>query len=124
VRFVADFIGDTNFLDGEIGDDGQSVILPGGHGVALSVAAEPGRRVTAAVRPERVAIAGAAPDGLQATVETVVYFGTDTIHHLRLEQSLPFVVRVQNHDGFGKGFSPGDRVSLVIPPDAVRLLED
>ncbi len=124
VRFVADFIGETNFLDGEIGDDGQSLILPGGLGVALAAVAEPGRRVTAAVRPERVAIAGPAPDGLRATVETVVYFGTDTIHHLRLDQSLRFVVRVQNHDGLGKGFSPGDRVSLVIPPDAVRLLED
>ena len=92
--------------------------------LALSAAAAPGRRVTAAVRPERVAIVGAGADGLRATVETVVYFGTDTIHHLKLGYHLPFVVRVQNHEGLGKGYGPGDRVGLVIPPEAVRILED
>jgi spermidine/putrescine transport system ATP-binding protein len=124
VRFVADFIGESNFLEGEVTADGRGLSLTGGLLVPLSSVERPGRRITAAVRPERAAVVERGDRGFPALVDTVVYFGTDTILHLRLDNGLPFTVRVQNHGGLARRFTFGAAVGLVIPPDAVRPLED
>ena len=84
-----------------------------------------GGRVTAAVRPERVALQ-AAGDGpaLTGLVENVVYFGTDTTFHLTLDGGGPFVVRVQNREGARRSFDRGDRVVVRLPADALQVLRD
>jgi spermidine/putrescine transport system ATP-binding protein len=129
-RFVADFIGDTNFLEAKVvGAEGGSarVRLPSGAELpARSLnGVSAGATVTIAVRPERVsfAVPGAGAP-LEGTVETVVYFGTDTLFHLRLADGKPFVVRAQNKEGARRSFAPGDRVGLTVPPDALQVLAD
>jgi spermidine/putrescine transport system ATP-binding protein len=104
-RFVADFIGDTNFLDAEVAKlNGSSaeVRLPGG---AVRTASLPeglrpgtGERVTIVIRPEHATLSpGDGEEGdLAATVEHAVFFGTDTHLHLRLAGDTPFVLRRQN----------------------------
>ena len=84
-----------------------------------------GAAVTLAIRPERVSFAApgsAVP--LEGAVETVVYFGTDTLFHLRLPDGRPFVVRSQNKEGSRNTSAPGDRVGLVLPADALQVLAD
>jgi spermidine/putrescine transport system ATP-binding protein len=129
-RFVADFIGDTNFLEAKVvGADGGTAQVRLASGAELpargAVGATAGATVTIAVRPERV---GFAPPGagapLEGTVETVVYFGTDTLFHLRLPDGRPFVVRAQNKEGARRSFAPGDRVGLTVPADALQVLAD
>jgi len=131
-RFVADFIGETNLLTARLsGRDAQGVrfaldaggelrgLEDGGH--------EDGARVTLAVRPERAELAAAAAggEGLEARVEQVVYFGTDTHYHLRLaDAATPFVVRRQNRSGALGGFEAGAAVSLGVAAEAVRVLQD
>ena len=44
---------------------------------------------------------------LEGAVETVVYFGTDTLFHLRLPDGRPFVVRSQNKEGSRNTLAPG-----------------
>jgi spermidine/putrescine transport system ATP-binding protein len=129
-RFVADFIGDTNFLEAKVvGAEGGSarVRLPSGAELpARSLnGVSAGATVTIAVRPERVsfAVPGAAAP-LEGTVETVVYFGTDTLFHLRLADGKPFVVRAQNKEGARRSFAPGDHVGLTMPADALQVLAD
>jgi putative spermidine/putrescine transport system ATP-binding protein len=86
-RFVADFIGETNLLEGvvEASDGGETVlVLPGGQKirVAGSNSAAPGSPLTVSLRPERVRLndRDASANVLKATVIDSVYHGD----HLRV----------------------------------------
>ncbi len=80
-RFVADFIGETNFVDVTVQDrDGAPVFrLPDGPDVALPADSGPlSTTVTVAIRPERVVFAPADQGGgAPAVVSSVIYMGTD-----------------------------------------------
>ncbi len=104
-RFVADFIGETNFLDGVIQEqqDGQVTVLVAGRlpvVVETDQAVEPESEVTVAVRPEKVRLlphkAGAGHNSLPCQVEQVVYVGNDTRFHVRVSEDMPLVIRQQN----------------------------
>lgn len=133
-RFVADFIGDTNFLSAERIDSAE-----GGHNYRLRGSstvmsirneAEPGGRaeLTLAVRPERARLVadGSGTEGtvIPGTLRNVVYFGTDTIYHISLKNGEEFRVRAQNHTGAQREVEPGSPVRIQIPEDAVRVLAD
>jgi spermidine/putrescine transport system ATP-binding protein len=127
-RFVADFIGETNFLTAKIAslDGGRaSVTLSSGKAVAASVpeGTAPSGQVTIVVRPEHARVARG--DGhLAGTVETVVYFGTDTNIHVRLDDGTAFVARQQNSRGGSAGAAVGERVGIVIDDEAAQVLKD
>ena len=93
-RFVADFIGESNFLEAvvtSVADDHAMVeALDGGISLRLdqaaAVGAATGDRVTLTLRPEQLDLCLAdlghddnpqAADGLAGTIEDVVYIGTD-----------------------------------------------
>jgi len=84
-RFVADFIGSTNFLAAEVlSAEGRRARLKLSAGedvcVELPDGMVPSGRVTAVVRPEYSQLI-AESDGegdLQGVLENIVYFGTDT----------------------------------------------
>jgi spermidine/putrescine transport system ATP-binding protein len=80
-RFVADFIGETNFVDVlvEPRSEGPVFHLPGGPAVRLPQDAAPLLgRVTIAVRPERVSFAApGTTEGAPAQITAVTYMGTD-----------------------------------------------
>jgi spermidine/putrescine transport system ATP-binding protein len=125
-RFVADFIGETNFLDGRLesihGDVGH-VRLPGGN-VLLATVHDPnliaGVPVAVAVRPEKLDLrpVGAAPPAigaemteLPAAVTEVRYLGTDTRYGLALHGGGELVARIQNqHHGFDGALQVGEKV--------------
>jgi spermidine/putrescine ABC transporter ATP-binding subunit len=124
-RFVADFIGEANLLEAErIGD--ARVRLPCGAHLAVAAAGEAGgsKTVTLVIRPERIALA--APGGeaaLQGTVEQVVYLGTDTTYHVRLDGGAALRVRAQNRIGAAPLAQPGEIVAVDVPAAAVHVLE-
>jgi spermidine/putrescine transport system ATP-binding protein len=105
-RFVADFIGDTNFLDGVVqqeGEDNLVTVLVDGK---LPVVAQteqvlsPGSRVTVAVRPEKIRLlphpARGEHNSFPVQVEQVIYVGTDTRFRVRISDSVTLAVREQN----------------------------
>jgi spermidine/putrescine transport system ATP-binding protein len=104
-RFVADFIGESNFLTGRLERrDGSRGTVRLDMGATIVAALPDGPLssddVTVVVRPEHVNLGAAGADAtLAGTIETVVYFGTDTHYHLRLDGGLPFIVRAQNRRG-------------------------
>jgi spermidine/putrescine transport system ATP-binding protein len=52
---------------------------------------------------------------MTGTLETVVYFGTDTHYHVRLaDGETMFTLREQNKPLQGARFSEGDRVGIAI----------
>jgi spermidine/putrescine transport system ATP-binding protein len=129
-RFVADFIGETNFIEAEvlqrIGNQGQ-IRLPSGIAIKreLDPAAAVGGKVTLAIRPERIDLVKPGADcHLSGTVENVVYFGTDTHFHIDLESGGNVMVRVQNRRGHQGVLNVGDAVGLRIAPEAMQVLRD
>jgi spermidine/putrescine transport system ATP-binding protein len=126
-RFVADFIGDSNFLEAECrvtGDGAVSFVLAGGEELraADGHGCNPGDRVTLAVRPERIELDISDAGKVSGKVENVVYFGTDTTYYVRLPGGARVQIRVQNRAGSGDKVNPGDAVGLAFPADAVRVL--
>ena len=123
-RFVADFIGETNLLEVEVHEvrNGRATLsLPGGERLTCpSASATPGRHALS-IRPERVTIA--ATGGLAATVERVVYLGTDLQVLARLADGTPFAVRLQNAARTAVP-EPGHPIGLQLEEGAARLLAD
>ena len=131
-RFVADFIGDTNFLTADVisVEGGRARLkLSSGREVAadLPEGMTPSGRVTAVIRPEHATLAST-PDGddaqLGGTLKTIVYMGTDTHYHVHLPDGDGFVVRSQNLRDSAESFQTDQPVGVVFKADAVQVLKD
>ncbi len=127
-RFVADFIGDTNFLElpvTAVNGARAQVTLPGGAEAPArlpeGMRPAPGETVTLVIRPEQARLVEDGPADLQAEVESAVFFGTDTHVHLRLADGQGFILRRQNVADMPEP-RPGDRVGLRLSPGALRVL--
>jgi spermidine/putrescine transport system ATP-binding protein len=129
-RFVAHFIGETNFLQAELIEVRGArarVRLQTGAVVEASAPVEdlPPGQVSVVVRPEHTLLAGQR-DGapLAGRVENIVYFGTDTHYHLVLDGGHPFVVRQQNQRDGGEEFRVGQELGILVKENAFQVLLD
>jgi len=127
-RFVADFIGETNFLTGSVGQVERGVgrvTLESGAEILANIADgyRPHGAATIVVRPEH---AKAVKQGgqLSGTVENIVYFGTDTHIQIKLDDGETFTVRQQNARSKSCGFEVGDRAGVQIAADGAQVLRD
>ena len=118
-KFVAGFLGASNFLDGElVAREGSKAVLDlGGSRIAMDGMPKSvgqgavSSRVTLALRPERIGILPAGSGRLQGTVTDVVYRGAEThVYVNRDGQSL--VAFVQNSSTRAALPRSGDRVGL------------
>jgi spermidine/putrescine transport system ATP-binding protein len=127
-RFVADFIGETNFLAAGVGETAgeyTAVELDCGyrHRVPSSRQLQTGESVVAAIRPESVVLTDdGAEDSIPATVTDAIYFGTDTHCHVELDNREALVIRLQNARADRVDLNPGARVGVRFDPDAVQVL--
>jgi len=128
-HFVADFIGDSAFLAGELSDvkNGQAAIrFPGGHQVVdvpIHGSAGAGQAVELMLRPERIemsATPGAVGASLPVTVQDVAFLGNATTVSARTEWGAPLTVRL----GFGHPLSGranrGDKLHVHWTPDTAH----
>jgi spermidine/putrescine transport system ATP-binding protein len=119
-RFVASFIGETNFLAGV--SDGARVKL--GNGAMLDVVAPRGP-VGLAIRPEQVRVVAVDTAGaIPATVASTVYFGTDTHVHVTLSDGTEVVARQQSPATGGVEMQKGVAVGVVLAQDALQVMGD
>jgi spermidine/putrescine transport system ATP-binding protein len=130
VRFVANFIGETNFLEGKLVssakgearvalDAGTTITAGLAHGVELS------GKVTVVVRPEHATIVATSKKAtLSGQLENIVYFGTDTHYHVKLNGGGEFTVRHQNINTDATGFKKGAKVGVQFGANAARVLRD
>lgn len=130
-RFIADFIGETNFLIGRVikhqlgtvtvlVDEQLPVCVSCDDEIPLDSI------VTLVVRPENVAILPAnSNEPLSGKVEETVYIGTDTRYIIRLTEQSCITVRSQNlyHSDLRK-FTSGDTVNLKLLPNNIRILRE
>jgi putrescine transport system ATP-binding protein len=130
-RWVADFIGDVNLIDGQVvACDGGEAVLECANGLRLSVAAShatPGERVTIALRPEKIMIAldQAAPaeHALRGEVQEVGYRGDLSVYKVRLDSGLVLKAAAANVTRLSaQQIRSRDRVTLSFAPDAAVVL--
>ncbi|HEY7689059.1 MAG TPA: ABC transporter ATP-binding protein [Dongiaceae bacterium] len=124
-RFVADFIGDTNFVTVDIvGAENGWMRCRGVGGLEFRAAPAGDKRsgtATLAVRPEKIRLQAG---GSHGEIVQSVYTGTDTNYQVRIGDGSGLSVRVQNAVDGGSPFAVGDRVGIDVPAGAARMLQD
>ena len=128
-RFVADFIGDTNFVPARITaaqQDSADVVLASGRSTAARLPSGGARtgEVTLAIRPEHARLVVAGDGLLEGTISNIVYFGTDTHIHMALEDGTAFVLRRQNSDDAQASLHKGDRAGITFGAQTAQVLRD
>jgi len=128
-RFVADFIGDTNFLEAELiesGSDGAIVRLTSGKTLKTGpIDAEPHSTVSITVRPEQVILIENFDEAdLQGTVTDIMYSGTDSHFHVELTSKEEFIAKVQNAGPAKRDWKTGQSVGIKFHDGAVQVITD
>ena len=130
-RWVADFIGDVNLIEGivaELQPDAVLINAAGNRRFRLAAGGEvhPGLRVFVALRPEWLALRSAAPapgeNSLNGRVSEVSYLGDVSIYRVRLADGGEVKVSVANQSRNGPRARSGDEVWLTFSPDAGVIL--
>lgn len=91
-RFVADFIGNVNLMDGTLDVDAADHCIIGcadcSHYVGHGITGTEGMKVSVALRPEKISLSREEPAGphnrVRGTVKEMSYFGSFSVYHLDL----------------------------------------
>ena len=134
-KFVADFIGESNFLDGQIkslSKDEAQVFIPALNtelrGLPISQGLVKGEDVVVSIRPEKIRITekNAKNDNFfKAKVTNTVYIGADT-HVYTEAQGVKIKVLEQNHISrldTSSFYTVGQEVGLVLMPENTLVLK-
>jgi spermidine/putrescine transport system ATP-binding protein len=132
-RFVADFIGTTNFLEGVCKSVSQNVARisldqVGEISAHTSGEVAAGQAVTVAIRPEHLSL-NASPDGdklnrLSGSIDDVIFVGNDTQCFVRLKNDQRIMVRFQNKAAIEVEWKAGQQVSVSWEIGSATLLKD
>ncbi|WP_374515959.1 ABC transporter ATP-binding protein [Niveibacterium sp.] len=103
-RFVADFIGNVNLMDGTLIDDNPDHVIiecaDCKHYVGHGITGNEGMPVSVAVRPEKIHVTRERPEGeynhVRGTIKDMVYFGSHTVYHIQLGSGLVLKVSESN----------------------------
>ena len=131
-RFVADFIGTSNFLEGTLISRNEIMLTtePPFKIVSTSNDKMPlNSSVTVAVRPERIdlrrELTSDAVNFLRGVIQEEVYLGTTFQYTVQTNYPIPLIVHQQNTGGTdGQRFHPGDTVYLQWTPENAIVLKN
>ena len=131
-KFVADFIGETNFIDGVVkGQNGTLVEIElMGTGVVCVESTRTftnGQSVSVAVRPEKLRMNSEIEGGnnLKGRVEDVIYIGTDTHYGIRFPGNQKVRIREQNvNQGFQQLANADEEVTVSFTRTSPRILTE
>jgi iron(III) transport system ATP-binding protein len=125
-RFVAEFIGEGNFLTGHLVSRNEMLEIHLGNRSLLVAAphdpdVSPGTTVTLCLRPEAIRIAESPPPGQawRATLVETVYLGQIAQHLFRCEEDLLKVAEINPQPA---RFRPGQEYFLCIAPEDITIL--
>jgi len=130
-RFVAEFIGKMNLLEGTVRGygEGRLVIDVDRLGqVSIPSARSVTGAVSVAVRPEKLRLSPAPPSeasiAVAAQVYHVAYYGDQTQVFVRAESGVELMATSQNATRHGGGFTLGQRVWVSWAPDDALVLTE
>ncbi|SMC80093.1 ABC transporter ATP-binding protein [Rhizobium sp. RU36D] len=120
-RFVASFIGESNFLRAR----GAAGVVEVGAG-KISFAGTGDGPLTLMIRPEHVMLGEHRHDAmnLKGTVTQVVFLGTDSHVHIALPDGSPLVARVQNALHGARSFTEGETIAIALPAQALKIIAE
>jgi len=123
-RFVADFIGNVNLMEGTLAvDEADHVVIDCGdvrHRVGHGITGTRGMAVTVALRPEKMRIRRDALTSMatpetgvnraHGTVRDIAYFGSFTVYHLEMQSGRILKISQSNVERDpGSPLAEGDR---------------
>lgn len=129
-RFVADFIGDSAFLEGvltEISEQGASIRFADGSaisGVPVHGNAIVGNKAELMLRPERIELSCGVPDGrpsLRVTVEDITFLGNNTTVELSTGWGSKLAVRMHFGHPLISRIARGDALLVRCAPDTAHV---
>lgn len=131
-RFVAEFIGESNFLTGRIiaHQEEQSILLIDEYLRLLipSFNLPIDTVISLVVRPEKIEILPlnfTVESYFYGIIEHLVYIGTDTRYIVGLTDKIKIVIRRQNISYFYRSqYSVGEKVKVNIPLENISILEE
>ena len=130
-RFVADFIGNVNLMDGSVTvDEADHVVIDCAdcrHYVGHGITGTQGMPVTVALRPEKIALQREKPadeyNCVAGVVQELSYFGSETVYRIRLASSMVLCASVANTERHRESaFTWGDTVWATWSPQAHVVL--
>jgi putrescine transport system ATP-binding protein len=133
-RFVADFIGNVNLMDGTLDVDDTDHCVIGcadvKHYVGHGITGTEGMAACVALRPEKIALSKAMPDTghgecnrVKGTVKEMAYFGSFTVFHLQLASGALLKVSMANTQRHrDESYTWGDAVWAHWAPSAQVVL--
>ena len=106
-RFVADFIGNVNMMDGTLTHDAADHVIIDckdcSHYVGHGITGTEGMALSVAVRPEKISLQRAEPtdphaphNRVQGTIRDMAYFGSYTVYRLALASGATLKVSMSN----------------------------
>ena len=121
-EFVADFIGEANFLKGKMTgkENGLAELLIEGNPLTVEAAEhmEAGKDYTLVLRPEAASLAD--EGGLPCEVVLSCFMGSYQNYHVKVGNTL---VKLEEHNPKNKKiYQVGDRCALVFDPRSVHVL--
>jgi putative spermidine/putrescine transport system ATP-binding protein len=119
-RFVAGFVGRSNFIEGTVEGEGR---FTSEGGIALRCPPAPAGKATLALRPEAISIgeaAGALDNHVQGVVEYIGYLGAVLDIRVKLSERERLIVQVANRAGLPLP-APGETLRLGWPAEACRI---
>jgi len=134
-RFVANFVGNTNFIEGtlHVVDEQQQVEVEGLGYFLVYFPSEkywiiPGRRLIMSIRPEKIFISKNEKEGfsnhMTGKVVNIIYYGRTTQYHVKLRNGQLLTVFEQNEEHFPQeNIDYDDNVHLYFQKENVVLLE-
>ena len=130
-RFVADFIGNVNLMDGSVTvDEADHVIIDCAdckHYVGHGITGTQGMPVTVALRPEKIALQREKPadefNCVSGVVQELSYFGSETVYRIKLASAMVLCASVANTERHRESaFTWGDTVWATWSPQAHVVL--
>jgi iron(III) transport system ATP-binding protein len=125
-RFVADFIGKANFLEGRVGS------MPSNDEIVLDILSKKfqvfvqkgsfseGQRVLLVVRPESVKLMPKMPDTLTGTVQEAVYLGSQMVYEVEIAKNI-ITVEIANPQEH-MVFKAGEEVTISFQEKSLHIL--
>jgi spermidine/putrescine ABC transporter ATP-binding subunit len=130
-RFVADFIGKTNFLTGKVSStDNENCNVQLEDGIVMQCPlrksfSTPKSWATYSLRPEKILVGDEitdTPNTYEATVEEFLYLGEFTKYHLRIGESVELIAKSSNRLGRSI-LSPGSKLKVGWEIEELLLVE-
>ena len=122
-RFVADFIGRSNFLEATVASENE-LVLSNGDRLQLQSDYETGESVAVTVRPERLTIEKKGQDStnqhqLDGVVDSVVYLGNAIVYTVAIDW---MHLEVRSSETSNSRYSEGDEVTVSFDPKYVSVV--